>query len=908
MDNLYEKVRRVFRLIFFSSIIVIFCTAILIVIVFLYFSRDLPELNKIVDYEPLAVSSVYSSNGKLIGQFYREKRFVVPFEKIPDGVIEAFISAEDASFFEHRGIDFMGIARAAIANIKAGRIVQGGSTITQQVAKSLLLSSERTFVRKIKEAILADRIEKNFTKDQILYLYLNQIYLGYRSYGIEAAAQNYFGKHVWELNLSESAVLAGLPKGPSKYNPFSNPRGAKRRQWYVLQRMYQNGFISKEEAINAKEALIKIKEQKKEFYEIAPYFVDMVRKYVIEKYGEEYVYKKQLKIHTSLNLRLQNIAQKAIRDGLRKVDKRQGYRGVLGHLEADEISDFRNKTHRKLLKSDLTLFNRLKNEALSEIDDLESMENILRKDDEERLVDKKLNEALLDSMDTPIKKGEEYEAVVLKVEDGEYKKGRPMPGSKKVYIAIGKRKGIIPLVYMEWAREPDPDVWWEYAKLKKPSQVLSAGDRILVEVAKIPPPGSVKDKNKIYTLELIAENDTVFERKVPYFIAKLSQEPLIQGALLSLSPETGMIDAMVGGYSFRTSQFNRAIQAIRQPGSTFKPFIYGAAIEKGFTPATMIIDSPIVYGDPENEHIWKPENYGEKSYGDTPLRNALIKSRNIPTIKLLKDIGIGYAINFARRLGITSQLTKDLSLALGSSGLTLMEMCRAYSTFPSGGKSIEPVYITKIEDRYGNILEYHAPRETLYDEEGNVFPGKEQLAEINDFVNEEAPRVISEQTAYIMTYLLREVVLYGTGRSVRALGRTCGGKTGTTNDFLDAWFMGFTRDVVTGVWVGFDDPDKPIGRFETGAKTASPIWLRYMRESVKRFPEKDFDVPEGIVFVNIDKETGKLADEPSNSVYEAFVEGTEPRASDKGPVGIAQGPEDVNKVLEEEEQFFKNGY
>lgn len=903
METIYDKIRRTFRLIFFTSIIGVLCAAVFVVLVFLYFSRDLPDLTKIADYEPLSVSSVYSADGHLIGQFFKEKRFVVPFDKMPKVVIDAFISAEDASFFEHKGIDFAGIMRAAIANIKAGRIVQGGSTITQQVAKSLLLTSERTFVRKIKEAILADRIEKNFSKDQILFLYLNQIYLGYRSYGIEAAARNYFGKHVWELNLAESAILAGLPKGPSKYNPFSNPRGAKRRQWYVLQRMYQNGFINRQEAIEAKEAVLEIKEQKNEYKTIAPYFVDLVKKYVINKYGEEYIYKKQLKIYTSLNHDLQKVAQEAVRAGLRKVDKRQGYRGVLDQLEPEKIETFRKKAHRSHLKTDLTLFNKLKHEALSEIDEMEDAESILRKEDQEKLVDKKLNEALLASMDTPIERGEEYKAVVLDVDDE----------AKRVVVAIGKRKGIIPLKNMEWAREPDPDVWWETAKIKKPSQVLKVGDIILVEVLKIPDLASVKRKGKkaaelIYTLEIIDSEDTVIEKDIPYFEAELSQEPLIQGALLSMSPIFGYVDAMVGGYSFGTSQFNRAVQAIRQPGSTFKPFIYGAAIEKGYTPASMIIDAPIVYGDPENEHIWKPENYGESFHGDTLLRTAIIKSRNIPTIKLLKDIGIGYAINFARKLGITSPLTKDLSLALGSSGVTLMEMVKAYATFPSGGKSIQPVYITKIVDRNANILELHVPNKTLYDEEGNLLPEKENLLDINDFINDDAPQVITEQVAYIMTYLLREVVKFGTGRSVRALGRTAGGKTGTTNDFLDAWFMGFTPDVVTAAWVGFDEPDKPIGRFETGAKTAAPIWLKYMKASVKRFSERDFEVPEGIVFVNIDKESGKVSDgDPQNSVYEAFAEGTEPKVTDKKAYA-SEEKKDEREILEEREEFFKHGY
>jgi penicillin-binding protein 1A len=728
-------------------------------------TRNLPQISTLQDYEPSIVTTVYDNSGNLIAEFYLERRIVVPLEKIPQRLIDAFVAAEDSRFFEHEGIDFLGILRASWKNIKAGGIVQGGSTITQQVTKSLLLSPERSFSRKLKEAILAYRIEKHLSKQEILFLYLNQIYLGHGAYGVEAAAQNYFGKHVDELNLAECATLAGLPQAPSRYSPYSHPERAKERQVYVLNRMVADGYITTNEAAEALAYDLDIKERKDWDIGGMPYFTEHIRRYLEEKYGEEALYREGLRVYTTVNVAFQNAAQKAIQKGLYDLDKRQGYRGPLKQLKPEEIESFFKD---------------------------------LQESGEKR----------------QLEKGAVVKGVVIAVSRKE----------KTVSVRLNGTVGTLPVANMEWARKPNPELAYGAVKVSDPSKVLKVGDVILVR---------------------LLEEDS----KTKGWIVALEQEPEVQGALLCMENSTGYVKAMVGGLDFKFSQFNRAIQSRRQPGSAFKPFTYAAALDKGYTPATIIIDSPIIYTDEEMDFKWKPKNYKEKFYGPTLLRTALIFSRNVVTIKILRDIGIDYVIDYARRFGISSPLSRDLSLALGSSGVSLLELTNAYSVFANLGELVSPIFITKVLDRHGNILEEHTTQKE---------------------------RVLEKDTAYLMTHLLQEVVKYGTGWRARALNRPAAGKTGTTNKLQDAWFIGFTPEYVSGVWVGFDD-DRTLGKFETGSRAASPIWVNFTTGILKNTPVNVFAVPENVVFAKIDPKTGLLAKPgDENAVFEAFKEGTAP--------------------------------
>jgi penicillin-binding protein 1A len=762
--------------------------------VYFYLSRNLPQISNLTQYHPPIISSVYSDDGHKIAEFFEERRIIRPLEEIPPALINAFIAAEDSRFYKHKGIDFYSITRAFFKNLEAGTIVQGGSTITQQVTKSFLLTPQKTYTRKIKEAILAYRIDKAFNKKEILYLYLNQIYLGHGAYGVEAAAENYFGKSVTELNLAECAILAGLPQAPSKYSPFRHPERAKQRQIYVLNRMVTEGYITLSQAEEAINTEVEIKPRRNLYIEEIPYYTEQVRRCVEEKYGREMLYTQGLKIYTAANLEMQKIAQEELEKGLSELDKRQGFRGPLKKLAPEEIETFS-----KTIQSEL--------------------------DDE------------------PLEAGRTIKGVVIKVDDK----------NKVVTVRIGNSLGQIALADMQWARKPDTEVAYYEVKVKRPGEALQAGDVIWVKA---------KEKREDAQLWPLA----------------LEQEPVAQAALMCLEAETGFVKAIVGGRDFRDSQFNRAIQSRRQPGSAFKPIIYAAALDKHYedepdrfyTPASVIIDSPIVFDDEERDFTWKPKNYKERFFGPTLMRDALAKSRNVVTIKILQDIGIDYAIEYANKLGIASELSKDLSIALGSSGVSLLELTKAYSVFANRGYLIEPVFITRIEDRDGNVLEEMTP---------------------------ERIKVIDETTAYIMTHLMEGVVKYGTGWRVKALNRPVAGKTGTTNNLFDAWFMGYTPQYVTGTWVGFDD-EAPLGKSETGSRAASPIWLGFMQRILADKPPKIFEVPEGVVFTQIDAETGLLPiPESKETVFVCFKEGTEPTEYSKKPGEIADTGEFFKKDL-----------
>jgi len=761
----------------------ILSSAITSVIIYFYLSKDLPKISSLTEYHPSIITEVYSDDNRKIAEFYHERRVVVPLSEIPTMLIEAFIASEDARFYKHQGVDFLSIVRAFIKNLEAGEIVQGGSTITQQVTKSFFLTSERSYNRKIKEAILAYRIDKTFSKQEILYLYLNQIYLGHAAYGVEAASENYFAKSAKELNLAECAILAGLPQAPSRYSPFRFPEKAKQRQIYVLNRMVAEGYITNIQATSAINVQLDIQPRRNWYIEKVPFYTEHVRRYIEKKYGPEILYRNGLKIYTCVNIEMQKNAREEIEKGLKALDKRQGYRGPLKHLKKEEI------------------------EAFSK-------------------------ELQIEFDETPIEKGKTVEGVVIKVDNK----------NDTTTVRMGNTQGIIEIADMDWARKPNPEVPFRENAVKHPGRVLKEGNVILVKAK------DKKEGSELWSLTL-------------------EQIPKAEGALLSLEAGTGHVKAMIGGRDARETQFNRAIQSRRQPGSAFKPIIYAAAIDMGYTPATTIIDSPIVFKDEEQDLKWKPKNYGKKFYGPTLFRTALAKSRNVVTIKILQDIGIDYARDYARKLGITSNLSRDLSIALGSSGVSLLELVNAYSVFNNSGYLVEPVFITKIIDRDGNVLEESVPTKE---------------------------KAIEKTTAYIMTNLLEGVVQHGTGWRAKALGRPIAGKTGTTNDLFDAWFVGYSPRYISGVWVGFDE-ESSLGVYETGSKAACPIWVGFMKRILDKKPVRIFQVPEGVVFSQIDAETGLLPiPESEETIFECFKEGTVPTEYTPKPDSIT-----------EPEQFYK---
>jgi penicillin-binding protein 1A len=619
---------------------------------------DLPNIESVRDYRPCVISRVFDANGELLGEFFIEKREVVSLERIPRVLLDAVVAAEDANFYQHEGLDFLGILRALLKNIQAGGIVQGGSTITQQVVKSLLLTPERSLRRKIREAILAYRLERSLSKDEILYLYLNQIYFGHGAYGVQIASESYFGHDVEKVTLAEAALLAGLPRAPSRYSPARHPEKARERQAYVLQQMRSERMITDEEMKRALEEPLGVTNSRNINEDAAPYFVDFVREYLLESYGKEMTFCGGLQVYTTIDKLEQEAAQEGLNFGV-----------------------------------------------------------------------------------------------------GEYGKRHPK----------------------ETAQDD-------------------------------------------------AES--------------------IQGALLSMDLPSGAVRAMVGGIDHSKSQFNRAIHAKRQPGSAIKPVIYSAALDRGFTPASIVVDSPIVFDDRGLEERWKPKNYSRRFVGPTTLRDALTNSRNVVTIKVLKEIGVGYAMRYAQRMGIPPPVNEDLSFALGSSESTLLEMVGAYAVFACQGNRPEPLFILRVLDAKGELIEEHEPRTV---------------------------EVISPQTAYLMTSLLQSVVQEGTGKAVRALGVPCAGKTGTTNEYRDAWFIGYTPEKIVGVWMGYDQ-SRNLGAMETGGRVAAPVWLHFMKNGNIRKSGRPFPIPPGIVFANVDTRTGLLATARSPQTrLECFLEGTEPK-------------------------------
>jgi len=739
----------------------------------------MPYIGSVKEYRPPIITEIFGDNSEVIGKFWDEKRIVVPIDLLPQHLINAFLAAEDARFFEHEGLDFTGIMRAFIKNLTSGKIEQGGSTITQQVTRLLLLkNTERTYRRKAREAILSIQLERSFSKEQILFQYLNQIYLGHGAYGIEAAARTYFNKPAKDLDLAESALLAGLPQAPSRYSPVLAFDLAKARQKYVLNRMLKEMLITEQQFNDALDAPLKIETVTDNTFEKAPYFTEHIRRYLLAKYGRDLLYHGGLKVHTTVNLKIQGAAREALRKGLSELDKREGYRGALRHLALEEVPDFKT-------------------------------------------------DVIEEHASTPPEIGSVVKGLVESVDDE----------NEEVVVWIGEGLGRLPLSRMEWARRPNTTVAYYSRSVKKPSEALKKGDVILVRL---------------------------FDKGVTPFVweVSLEQTPEVQGALFCMSTETGEVQAMVGGRDFTVSQFNRAIQSRRQPGSAFKPVIYAAALDWGMSPAEIIMDAPYISDQNPDEELWKPKNYKGKFFGPTLFRTALTESRNVTTIKILKKVGVFNAIRYARKMGIESELSPDLSLALGSSGVSLMELTRAYSVFANGGLLLKPIFIKRIVDRSGQVIEENQP---------------------------ELREVISKETSYVMTDLMMAVIQEGTGWRIKNLKRPAAGKTGTTNNLWDAWFMGYTPDLVTGVWVG-NDNRRPMGKGETGSRAASPIWLYFMSDVLKGRPVLDFKEPEGIVFAKIDVETGLLASSYSKeTVFQAFKEGTEPTEYSPKPASPKSG-------------------
>ena len=778
-------VRFIIRLAIWGAVSIIVVGGLGLLGAYFFLSESLPKISSLTDYHPSVITEVYSEDHKKIAEFYKERRIVIPLPEMPDMLTEAFVAAEDARFYKHRGIDLLSIMRAFFKNIEAGTIVQGGSTITQQVTKSFFLTPERSYTRKLKEAILAYRIDKAFNKEQILYLYLNQIYLGHGAYGVEAAAENYFGKSAKDMNLAECAMLAGLPQAPSRYSPFRHPERAKQRQIYVLNRMVAEDYITNIQATEAINTPMDIKPRRNLYIEEVPFFTEHIRRYIEKEYGANTLYTEGLKVYSTVNLGSQIAAREEIDKGLKALDKRQGYRGSLKHLEPEEIESFSKELQAKLEENPLAI-------------------------------------------------GLTTQGVAIKLDDK----------LNTVAVRIGNSQGVIEIADMGWARKPDPDVPYREDAVKHPGKVLKVGDVILVEIK-----GQQDDSADMWELAL-------------------EQAPMVQAALLCIETETGWVKTMVGGSDFRETQFNRAIQSRRQPGSAFKPIVYAAAVDMGYTPANIIIDSPIVYQDDEMDSKWKPKNYGRKFRGPTRFRMALEKSMNVITIKILQDIGVDYVIDYAHQLGIASNMNRDLSIALGSSGISLLELVSAYSVFANQGHLVQPCFFTKIVDRDGNVIE-------------------ECIAQ--------SEKVIEKDTAYLMTHLLQGVVQNGTGWRAKALGRPTAGKTGTTNDLFDAWFVGYTPRYITGVWVGFDE-ESSLGVHETGSRAASPIWVGFMKRILTDKSVRIFQEPEGVVFVQIDAKTGLLpVPESEEILFEVFKEGTAPTEYTKRPDAKTE-PEDIWKT------------
>jgi penicillin-binding protein 1A len=882
--------------------------------VYLKYADGLPDIPKVNEYWPAVLSEVFTDDGVLAGEFYNERRKVVPYERIPKRLVQAFIASEDASFFDHGGVDFVGTTRAAIktAMKKAtgSGSVQGGSTLTQQTAKAVLVTAEmrqlnseeisreaerrvppvkapseteisaeaevlkqerqarilpggkgtppelepaalrqdaaarltrraeqerqerlkeaflrvreqrkreafqkataKKMERKLREAILARRLEAALTKEEILYLYLNNVYLGHHAYGVQSAAENYFRKDVRDLSLAQMTLIAGLPQAPSRFSPFRNPEAAKKRRSYVLRRMLEEGMITRAEHDEAAATEVQVHPVEDVFREFAPYFVEQVRKDVVERYGSSVLLNEGLRLFTTMDSERQRAAQEAMFYGLLAVDKRQGYRGPLQNL-ADP-------------KDRAAFVERSKKAMGAE----------------------------------PIVEGRFYVGLVTALaEDG-----------LSADVQVGPHRGKLPLLGMRWARKVNADSYYSgNGMLSSVKRAVQPFDLVVLR--------AISNPKQLYDDEV--QQDSSLLKKLPEGVQlfRLEQEPELQGALVSIDPHRQYLSAMVGGYDFDANEFNRAFQACRQPGSSFKPLVYAAALEQlDWTSATVLVDSPIVFDDPESQLRWKPDNFTEEFKGDVLLRTALVNSMNIPAVKAFQAVGVHPMAEWSKKLGLSSPMNLDFSAALGSSCVIPYELANVYATFDRYGNKRPTFFTRKIEDRFGRTVEDH----TAYDDPWA--PLLDRLGGGYARLLDRGEQVMRPENGFIMVDLMRAVVREGTGAPANRLGKPAAGKTGTTNDSYDAWFAGFTRDLVTVSWVGYDLNTHPLGRYETGGRAALPIWLSYMRRALDGVPQGEF-FPAGwmaLVRHRIDKNTGRIAAAGSKHAVDMwFRKGTAPK-------------------------------
>jgi penicillin-binding protein 1A len=773
-----------------------------------HYSKDLPDYSQLQDYEPPVMTRVHATDGSLVAEYARERRLYLPIQAVPKRVIHAFLSAEDKNFYEHGGLDFSGIARAGvlfIQNYGSSRRPQGASTITQQVAKNFLLTNEVSFTRKIKEALLAMKIERAYTKDKILELYLNEIYLGFSAYGIAAASLLYFDKSVHELTVAEAAYLAALPKAPSTLHPFRQRERAIERRNYVIDRMVENGYVKADEGEKAKKEPLAVTARTTGSHIFAgEYFAEEVRREIYDRYGEKKLYEGGLSVRATLDPKLQALARKVLADGMTKYDENQGYRGPVQKL--DISGDWGVK-----------------------LADVKALSDIGWK-----------------------------LAVVLETSDQSARIGFQPAREPGGAVVRERRVGIVPIEGVKWAKAASgPQRGKVPAKV---NQVLEAGDVIYVEP--------------------LAQKDGQQGENAQY---RLRQVPEVSGAITVMDPWTGRVLAMVGGFSFDQSQFNRATQALRQPGSSFKPFVYAAALDNGYTPSTVVMDSPIEIDQGPGLGVWRPENYSAgKYYGPQTLRFGIEHSRNVMTVRLAQDVGMPLIAEYAKRFGVYDDLPPYLSFALGAGETTVLRMTAAYSMFANGGRRIKPTLIDRIQDRYGHTIYKHDQREC-------------RGCDADRWANQAEPtlidkreQVIDPMTAYQITSMMEGVVQRGTATVVREVGKPVAGKTGTTNDEKDVWFIGFSPDLAVGVYLGYDKP-KPLGRGATGGHLAAPIVKEFLKVALADKPAVPFRVPAGIKLIRIDPKSGMRAGPGAERVIlEAFKPGTAPPDS-YSVVGFTDG-------------------
>ncbi len=745
------------RFIIFGLLSSILFITVIISILWNY-SNKLPDYKYLKNYKPPVSSKLYSGNGVLVDDFSSEKRIFVPYSAISQTVINAFLSAEDKNFFDHPGVDAKGVVRAIknnIFNILYSKRLEGASTITQQVAKNFLLTNEVSIDRKIKEAILAFRIERVLTKKRILELYLNQIYLGEGSYGIASASLRYFNKPISELNYAEAALLAALPKAPSKYNPYKNIKLAKYRRNLVLNNLLENGFIKQSQHLNFLNTEIKLQKRKRIYLEDSRYYVEDVRKDVIDRYGFEKVYKQGFNIKTPLNLKLQKIATQSLRNGLQEFDKRRGWRGPISNI--DKHQDWRRDLKKKYLENSLGW-------ELAVVNRIDKFETLIQ--------------------------------------------------------TIKGKNGIISFNDIDWTRK-------EFEKLFK-------------------------------------KGDIIYVKKISNGNYSLKQIPEANGGIVVMDPYSGRVLALSGGFSFKKSEFNRASQAKRQPGSAFKPFIYALALENNFLPTTLVLDAPIVLDQGNDLKMWKPENYGKKFYGPSTLRTGIEKSRNLMTVRIAQELGIDKIINFSKKLNIYENPHELMSVSLGSAETTLLKITSAYCSFINGGKLVNPILIDRIQDSEGKTIFNNEKR---YCENCDLisYEGKN-----NPIIKNKYQQIFSPQTAYQITSMLKGVIERGTGKGLRNLNIELAGKTGTTNKNTDTWFIGFTSNLVVGVYIGYDTP-KSLGKFETGSKTAMPVFKEFIKRTANTNNARPFKVANNIKMMVVDSKTGKKANPKTKlAIIESF--------------------------------------